>query len=292
MTTLVSTLTIFIKSLAKNLWLSVSSAKFYQDVFSSYQGYGTKYLLTLSIISSLLCNMVFLVYVDKIQKYLAEDVISESVVNIDHIIRQLPTINYSGKDISVDEDLPSFIYDIDNIKLLAIDPSGKLSHNEKTPVPILLMKDQIMINFIGSDGKIRNTLPVKYIQIFGSESQVITKENIKSSLVPLFKKVPTMLVYIVFPVATIMIFINTLLEKSFMIVVVFIISYLSKSKSTLKDCIRVVLFSSGVCTLFQFVFSFTFTDLNYGLWVIQTWANILMIIGIMKSQDRIIFFSK
>ena len=92
MTTLVSTLTIFIKSLAKNLWLSVSSAKFYQDVFSSYQGYGTKYLLTLSIISSLLCNMVFLVYVDKIQKYLAEDVISESVLNIDHIIRQLPTI--------------------------------------------------------------------------------------------------------------------------------------------------------------------------------------------------------
>ncbi len=292
MTILVSTLTIFIKTLAKNLWLSVSSAKFYQDVFSSYQGYGTKYIFTLSIISSFMCSIVFLVYVDKIQKYLSDDVISESVVNIDHVIRQLPTINYNGKDIAISEDFSSFIYDADNIKLLAIDPSGKLSHNEKMQVPILLMKDQIIINFGDSDGKIRNTLPVKYTQIFGPEPQVLSKENIKSSFASLFKKAPKILTYIVFPITVIMIFINTLLEKSFMIVVVFIISHLGKGKSSLKDCIRVVLFSSGVCTLVQFVASLTLKDLSYGLWVIQIWANILMIIGIMKSQGRTIFFSK
>ena len=292
MTTLVLTLTLFIKTLAKNLWLSVSSAKFYQDVFSSYQGYGTKYIFTLSIISSLICNMVFLVYVDKIQKYLSDDIISASVLNIDHVIRQLPIINYNGKDIAISEDFSSFIYDLDNIKLLAIDPSGKLSHNEKTQVPILLMKDQIIINLSDDDGKIRNTLPVKYTQIFGLESQVLTKENIKSSLAALFKKAPTVLIYILFPIIAIIIFINSLLEKSFMIVVVFIISYLGKSKSSLKDCIRVVLFSSGVSALFQFVASLTFKDLSYGLWIVQTWANILMIIGVMKSQDRITFFSK
>ena len=96
MTTLVSTLTIFIKTLVKHLWLSVSSARFYQDVFYTYQGYGVKYILTLSIISSLICNIIFLGYVDKIQKYLSDNIISESVVNIDHVIGQLPTINYNG----------------------------------------------------------------------------------------------------------------------------------------------------------------------------------------------------
>ncbi|MBA2628418.1 MAG: hypothetical protein H0U78_00050, partial [Rickettsiaceae bacterium] len=47
---------------------------------------------------------------DKIQKYLSDDIISESVVNIDHVIRQLPTINYNGKDISIGEDSASVIY--------------------------------------------------------------------------------------------------------------------------------------------------------------------------------------
>ncbi len=292
MTTLVSTLTIFVKTLINHLWLSVSSAKFYQDVFSTYQGYGTKYIFTLSVISSLMCNVVFLVYADKVQKYLSDDVISESVVNIDYVVRQLPTINYNGKDIAISEDSALFIYDMNNVKLLAIDPAGKLSHNDKTQIPILLMKDQININLSDSDGKIRNTLPIKYTQIFGSEAQILTKENIKSSLASLFERASTVLMYIVFPITAIMIFINTLLEKSFMIVVIFVISRLGKSKSTLKDCIRVVLFSSGFYTLFQFVASVTLKELSYGLWVIQTWANILMIIGVMKSQDRKIFFSK
>lgn len=292
MTTLVSTLTIFIKTLVKHLWLSVSSARFYQDVFYTYQGYGVKYILTLSIISSLICNIIFLGYVDKIQKYLSDNIISESVVNIDHVIGQLPTINYNGKDISIDEDSVSVIYGADNTKQLAIDPLGKLSNNDKIQVPILLIKDEININLKDFNGKTRNTLPIKYTQIFGSEAQVLNKETIKSSFIPLFKRAPTVLTYIIFPITTIMIFISHLFEKSFMVVVVFIISRFGTEGRSLKDSIRVVLFSSGFCALFQFVASLVSIELNYVLWILQTWANILMIIGIMRLQDRIIFSSK
>ena len=292
MTTLVSTLTIFIKTLVKHLWLSISSARFYQDVFYTYQGYGTKYILTLSIISSLICNIIFLGYVDKIQKYLSDDIISESVVNIDHVIRQLPTINYNGKDISIGEDSASVIYGVDNTKLLAIDPAGKLSNNNKIQIPILLTKDEININLRDSNGKTKNTLPIKYTQIFGPQAQILNKETIKSSFIPLFKRAPTVLTYIIFPLTTIMIFITHLFEKSFMIVVVFIISRFGTEGRSLKDSIRVVLFSSGFCALFQFVASLVSIELNYALWILQTWANILMIIGIMRLQDRIIFSSK
>ena len=292
MTTLVSTLTIFIKTLVKHLWLSISSARFYQDVFYTYQGYGTKYILTLSIISSLICNIIFLGYVDKIQKYLSDDIISESVVNIDHVIRQLPTINYNGKDISIGEDSASVIYGVDNTKLLATDPAGKLSNNNKIQIPILLTKDEININLRDSNGKTKNTLPIKYTQIFGPQAQILNKETIKSSFIPLFKRAPTVLTYIIFPLTTIMIFITHLFEKSFMIVVVFIISRFGTEGRSLKDSIRVVLFSSGFCALFQFVASLVSIELNYALWILQTWANILMIIGIMRLQDRIIFSSK
>ena len=292
MTTLVSTLTIFIKTLIKHLWLSISSAKFYQDVFYTYQGYGTKYILTLSIISSLICNIIFLGYVDKVQKYLSDDIISERLVNIDHVIRQLPTINYNGKDISISEDSASVIYGVDNTKLLAIDPAGKLSNYDKIQIPVLLTKDEISINLRDSNGKTKNTLPIKYAQIFGSEAQILTKETIKSSFIPLFKRAPTVLTYIIFPITTIMIFISHLFEKSFMVVVVFIISCFGTEGRSLKDSIRVVLFSSGFCALFQFVASLVSIELNYVLWILQTWANILMIIGIMRLQDRIIFSSK
>lgn len=292
MTTLVLTLTSFIKTLVNHLWLSVSSARFYQNVFSSYQGYGTKYIFTLSIISALMCDIVLLNYADKIQKYLSEDIISRSTINIDHVIAQLPTINYDGKNIAISEDFSSFIYDVDNVKLLAIDPLGKLSHNEKMQVPFLLMKDQMIINLSGSDGKMGDALPVKYTQVFGSEPQVLTKENIKSSFATLLKKSSNMLTYIGFPILSVLIFINSLLEKSFMMVVVYIISRLGNGKSGIKDCIRVVLFSNGLYTLFQFVISLTFKELSYGLWVIQIWINILMVIGIMRSQGRTIFFSK
>ena len=292
MTTLVSTLTIFIKTLIKHLWLSISSAKFYQDVFYTYQGYGTKYILTLSIISSLICNIIFLGYVDKVQKYLSDDIISERLVNIDHVIRQLPTINYNGKDISISEDLASVIYGVDNTKLLAIDPAGKLSNYDKIQIPVLLTKDEISINLRGSNGKTKNTLPIKYAQIFGSEAQILTKETIKSSFIPLFKRAPTVLTYIIFPITIIIIFISHLFEKSFMIIVVFIISRFGTGGRTLKDSVRVVLFSSGFCALFQFVASLVSIELHYVLWILQTWANILMIIGIMRLQDRIIFSSK
>ena len=292
MTTLVSTLTIFIKTLIKHLWLSISSAKFYQDVFYTYQGYGTKYILTLSIISSLICNIIFLGYVDKVQKYLSDDIISERLVNIDHVIRQLPTINYNGKDISISEDSASVIYGVDNTKLLAIDPAGKLSNYDKIQIPVLLTKDEISINLRGSNGKTKNTLPIKYAQIFGSEAQILTKETIKSSFIPLFKRAPTVLTYIIFPITIIMIFISHLFEKSFMIIVVFIISRFGTGGRTLKDSVRVVLFSSGFCALFQFAASLVSIELHYVLWILQTWANILMIIGIMRLQDRIIFSSK
>ena len=112
------------------------------------------------------------------------------------------------------------------------------------------------------------------------------------SFIPLFKRAPTVLTYIIFPITTIMIFISHLFEKSFMVVVVFIISRFRTEGRSLKDSIRVVLFSSGFCALFQFVASLVSIELNYVLWILQTWANILMIIGIMRLQDRIIFSSK
>jgi hypothetical protein len=77
-----------------------------------------------------------------------------------------------------------------------------------------------------------------------------------------------------------------------MIVLIFIISRFARGSSSLKDSIRVVLFSSGFYALFQFAASITLKELSYVLWIVQAWANILMITGVIKSQDRLTFLSK
>jgi len=291
MTTLLSTPLSFAKALINHLWLSITSIKFYEDVFTSYKGYGAKYILTLSFISSLVCCVLFLEHVNKIRDYLTNNVISESVVNIDHIIRQLPVIDYDGQKISIQEETPLFLYNLNNYKLLAIDPSSKLMPGDRTKIPVILGTNKMIISLLDSEGTVRNTFPIKYDQIFGNQPQTLTEEVIKSSFAAIFDKAPSLFIYLIFPIATIMIFINALLEKSFIIIMVYLITRLTAIKTSLKTCIRIVLFASGIFVLFQFIITLTAPNFSTALWIIQTWANLLMILGILKASGKNKFFS-
>jgi len=291
MTTLLSTPLSFMKTLVHHLWLSITSIKFYENVFNSYEGYGTKYILTLSFISSLICCVLFLEHVNQIRNYLTNNVISDRVVNIDHIIRQFPAINYDGQKISIQEETPLFLYNLNNYKLLAIDPSNKLLPSDRIRIPVILEASKIIINLMDSEGTVKNTFPIKYDQIFGNQSQILTEEVIKSSFAAIFDKAPSLFIYLIFPITTIMIFINALLEKSFIIIMVYLVTRLVTVKTSLKTCIRTVLFASGIFVLFQFIIILTVPNFSTALWITQTWANLLMILGILKTLGKNKFFS-
>ncbi|GAB4167037.1 MAG: DUF1189 family protein [Rickettsiaceae bacterium] len=286
MTTFLSAVTEFIKTLISHLWLSVSSVKFYQDVFWYYKGNGTKYIFTLSVASSIMCTIFFLNQANQINDYLNKDVISSGVSSIDRVINQLPVFEYDGSSVSVREPEPIFINNIANSRVLAIDTANKLSHSERNKIPVLLLKDQVNINLFDAAEKVKSTVPIKYVQIFGPVPQTLTKENIKSSFASVFEKAPRIITYFIFPMMVMVVFINTLLEKVLMILMIFFFVKIKGLNRSLQDCIRVVLFSSGLYTLFQLIFFVLLQEMSFVLGMLQIWANFLMIFAIISSRDK------
>lgn len=292
MTTLLLVPLAFIKTLFTHLWLSVSSIKFYEQIFNSYKGYGIKYALILSLISSFICTVLFLNHLDKVREYLNNGIVSTKVETIDHIIQQLPEIDYNGLKITTKEDTPLFIYGLKNQKILALDPNNKLMPADRNKLLIILNAQKIIINLTDSEGIKHNSFPIDYTQIFGNESQILTQTVIKSSLADIFNRAPSIFIYLIFPITTLLIFVNLLLEKIFIILMVYLITRVITTNTSLKTCIRVVLFASGNFVLLQFTILITLPSFSTILWIMQTWANILMILGILKASGRIRILSR
>ena len=133
---------------------------------------------------------------------------------------------------------------------------------------------------------------IDYTQIFGNTPQILTQTVIKSSLAEIFDRAPSIFIYLIFPVTALLILINALLEKSFIILMIYLITRFITISTSLKTCIRMVLFASGIFVLLQFIIILTVPALSTILWGIQTWANILMILGILKASGRPNIFSK
>ena len=112
MTTIFSKVPHWFNTIFLQLWLSISSVSFYQRVILSYNGYGVKYILTLSFASSLLCSIYMLHYIDNIRQYFSYGIISQAVVNLDHILSQFPELKYDGTKISLEQSEPIYINNI------------------------------------------------------------------------------------------------------------------------------------------------------------------------------------
>lgn len=274
-----------------HVWLSLSSIKFYEKVFKKYNGYGISYILNLSLISSVICIAIFLYQLDRIQDYLKYNVMSEKAEHIDFILKQIPPIEYDGQKILIDADEPILIKNKNGTNILAIDPNNKINPNDSNKFPIILLQKKIIAKLIDSDGDVKNTFTIKLDQIFGKDPKTLTNEEIKSSLAELFDQAPRVLIYIMFPFTGFLIVLNTLLDKAFFIIMIFFVTKFSGLNLSMKTCIRLTMYASGFYALFQFIFIFFAREYSSILWVVQTWANILMILGILSATGKSYFFN-
>ncbi len=286
MTTLLSTSKSFLTTLMKHLWLSISSVKFYEGVFKNYKGYGIKYALNLALFSSLMCTILFLFQLDKIRSYLNNDTTSNNLEEIDHIFRQLPEINYNGVKISTTEEVPFFLRDLRNNKIIALDPDDKLMPADKSRLSMVLTSQNLIINILDSDGILRTNMPIKYEQIFGNNPQILTQEFIKSKFAEIFDKSPSLFIYLVFPLFAFLLLINLLFDKALLIVIIYFITRILTANASIKQSIRMVFFASGITILLQFIIALTIPAFSAILWGVQIWANILMILGILKHFGK------
>ena len=292
MTTILSKQLFFIKKLFIHLWLSISSVKFYERIFKKNNDYGAQYILNLSLISSIICTAIFLYNVDQIQNYLKNDVVSEKIKNIDFVLKQIAPIEYDGQKILSDSDEPILIKNKNGLNILAIDPNNKLKPNDRNKFSLILSRDNMIIKLIDSNREVKNTFPIKLNIIFGKEPRMLTNEEIKHGFAGLFDQVPRILIYMIFPLIGFLIFLNTFLDKSFFIVMIFYVAKISKLPIPMKTCIRLTMYASGFYALFNSIFMFVAPEYSSIVWAVQSWANILMILGLLKAKGKSYFFTK
>lgn len=283
MTTKLYDIVLAIKVLLRILWLSVSSVAFYEDVYKRYSGYGVKYLFTLSFISSVIYCAISLNYVILLKNYLEFNKLTAYTSNLEYIIKQLPEISYDGKNISINEETPLFLFNANAGKVGAIDPKNQLSFSEKNKIPIVFTNNKIILSFVWDKKKIN--LPFDYQMIFGTEPQVLSDEQFKKHFAQVVNSVPTLFIYILMPVMIILTFIATLLRASLLIILVYLITQIFGPTIPIKTCIRVVLFSSGAHTLLEPILSALIPAFNNFSWIILLWTNILLFLSILKIRN-------
>jgi hypothetical protein len=223
----------------------------------------------------------------EVKQYFTSDILRSKTMNIDHILNQFPDLEYDGQNISFEAKGDIFyLTNIRDEKAVAIDPENKLPHLERESIPFILNKNKIIISLINSSGKTIYSKPVHYKEIFGDVPQIINQNLVKSTLAVVFEKAPKILIYLFFPIIGLLIFINALIEKSFIIAMIYFLSLGFAMKISLKVCIRMVLFASGPFILLQPIIILTLPSLIKYVWIIQIWSNLLMVIATVKIKKR------
>jgi hypothetical protein len=237
--------------------------------------------------SAFICTVIFLHYSNKIQSYFDGNVISTSYIeNMDHVLQQIPEMSYDGEKIAIQEETPSFVYSIDNRKVLAMDPENQLKPADRGQIPIIFTSEKIVINFLNEENRPYYTAPIEYAKLFGPHPKILTQEVIKTSIALMFGKTSWVFIYMMFPILTGLIFTNLLFEKIFIIFVVYFMTRFSGIKTSLQTSVRMVMFASGVFVLLQFVIILAFPFFKSSLWMVQIWSNFLMILGILKVSGK------
>jgi hypothetical protein len=238
----------------------------------------------------MICCVIFLNHIDKIRNYLNNDIISEETKNIDFVIKQLPPIEFDGQKISISENTPLFIKNKNDAKIVTIDPNNQMKPSDRDKLPIILASDKMIIKIIDSDQKVQNTFPIRFDKLFGDTPHIFTQEDIKANFAKLFDQAPRIFIYIIFPLTGFLILFNTFLDKSLFIILIFLVARVSKINLTMKTCIRLAMYASGFYAISQFVFLLVANEYSTILWLIQTWSNILMILGILSATGKNYFF--
>ena len=292
MTTILLKISNWYSTIFTQLWLSISSINFYQRIISAYEGYGIKYILTISFISSLLCSIVILNYLDNVRQYFSYGTISPTVVNLDHVLSQFPELKYDGVKISLENPEPIYINNIYNQLIVAIDPENKMPQSDRAKVSIFLASKNIVFSFTDLQKNNVNSFSLDYPQIFGNESQLITQEVLRSLIEKFFNQAPKILIYMGFPLLALLIFFNIFIEKSFIIIIIYLLTNFMSIKLSIKICTRLVMFASGVFVLLQPIALLVIPTYASLIWVLQVLSNLLMIFAILKLSNQGIFKNK
>jgi hypothetical protein len=284
MTTKLSYVISWFTILYNQLRLSISSVEFYEDVYRSYKGYGIKYVFTISFISSIIYCIFIFNYLLTLKDYFVENRSSNSTKTIEYILKQLPSIYYDGSKILVEQDEPTFLLDENGNKIAVIDAKNQLPYGERIKIPVIFGSNKITVATIEVTDKKKNTFDIEYSKLFMGRIN-LTEEAIKEQFAKILSQALRIFIYLIVPIIVVVRFCTILFEKSFIVLLVYLLTTFFGPKSTVQACIRMVMFSSGLTILLQPILIIFIPGYSGVVFFIQMFANLLLFLGMLRIRD-------
>ncbi|BDU60729.1 hypothetical protein FLA4_11390 [Candidatus Rickettsia kotlanii] len=276
-----------LNALLRQLYLSISSIEFYKDVYKNYQGYGIRYVFTLSFIPSIMYCIFILNYIITLKDYFNGIQSSKVTANIEYIINQLPEIKYNNSNISVEEVEPIYLYSKNNNKIVVIDTKNQVSNKEKSEIPFVLEENKLKINLIVANTKKNFLSTVNYSEIFKQNDVILTPEIIKKYFADNLLYAPNLFIYFGMPAIVLFWFVTFLLERSIIILLVYSLANLLTTKTSIQTSIRLVMFSSGVPIILQPVIIILIPELSMLLQLLQMFTTCLVFVAIWQINKNL-----
>ncbi|KJV93682.1 putative membrane protein [Rickettsia parkeri str. Tate's Hell] len=273
--------------LLRQLYLSICSIEFYKDVYKNYQGYGIRYVFTLSFIPSIIYCIFILNYIITLKDYFNGIQSSKVTANIEYIINQLPEIKYNNSNISVEEVEPIYLYSKNNNKIVVIDTKNQVSNKEKSKIPFVLEENKLKINLIVANTKKNFPSTVNYSEIFKQNEVILTPEIIKKYFADHLLYAPNLFIYFGMPAIILFWFVTFLLERSIIVLLVYSLANLLTTKTSIQTSIRLVMFSSGVPIILQPVIIILIPELSILLQLLQMFTTCLVFVAIWQINKNL-----
>lgn len=273
-------------TLLNHLRLSVTSYTFYQDVYTRYSGYGLMYLFTICWISSVIYGVTIINNFNTFERYLT----SENNTEIEYILNQIPLIQYDGKSISSNVEMPYFIEDTQHRRVAAIDLQSELDYSESSKIPIILKQNSATIAFVStsdSSPQQRSNVTINYDTIFGNTQWVLSgSDTTRQYVIHTLQYSSKIFIYLLMPILAIFRFAVIVFEKLFAIIIIYAISYFLGLTINIKTSCRLVMFASGVPVLLQPLFSTLIPQIYFIIQIVQLLPGILLITGLVKFKKK------
>lgn len=268
----------YIQILYRTLLLSITSIDFYKDVRTRYKGYGVKYIVTLSLLGAIFYSLKVMNNI-----YLIEDgLIHKNNSYIENILKQVPEIKYNGEIIETLVETPYFIEDSANRKIIAIDPEGHLSFAQRSKIPVILTKTNIVfVIFYNEDNK--EEFSIGYSNILGKDSLLITQNSLREYIVNAISKNHHIWIYTT-PIMASVYFLKIFVKSTIPILLLYFLSNLYNLNITIQTSCRLVMFSSGMFLASYSLLNLFIPPLAFLSEIIHVIAASLLVMSIIKSK--------
>ncbi len=273
--------------LCKFIWLSCTSTQFYNDVYHKFKGFGFKYLLCLSTISALISTIYFINIAAELQNYFHTKIPTDKTKILDQILTSIPDMQYSNGEMDAQPNEPFIVKNNKGQAIILIDTQNKADKKDRARADILITnKNFILKPSLNNNLEKTQILNIKHSDIFKTNATTINQNNVHGFFENIVSSANRGFIYIFFPMLSLFIFVNSILSKLILMIILGIVAVIKSNSPPIKNLVRVTIFSCGPFALLYLPLNLYLPFLVGAFKFFQFIITIIMIIGITKPSNR------